>query len=118
MPLYCQPVARARVEAEHRGITRLLVTVAAENFRVLKLISPRDGLLSSSDYLAEYEAIVIKPEWARLMMLSAVTQGFQVGPGRIREPRRWSTGGNAIYMPIWIPQLSRNRSWIRGGERP
>jgi hypothetical protein len=42
-----------------------------ENFRILRLISPQDGLLSSSDYLAEYEAIVIKPEWVRLVMLSA-----------------------------------------------
>src|SRR5947209_893573 len=44
--------------------------MAAEHFRILKLISPQDGLLSSSDYLAEYEAIVIKPEWARLVRLS------------------------------------------------
>jgi hypothetical protein len=45
--------------------------VAAENFKILKLISPHAGLLSSSGYLAEYEAIVIKPEWARLVMLTA-----------------------------------------------
>jgi hypothetical protein len=54
-----------------RRVTRLLVTVAAKNFKILKLVSPQDGLLSSSDYLAEYEAIVIKPEWARLVMMSA-----------------------------------------------
>jgi len=45
--------------------------VAAEHYKILKLISPQDGLLSSSEYLAEYEAIVIKPEWARLARLSA-----------------------------------------------
>lgn len=64
-------VARARVEARAEGVTRLLIIVAAEKFRVLKLISVQDGLLSSSHYLAEYEAIVIKPEWTRLVMLSA-----------------------------------------------
>src|SRR5436190_1018157 len=44
--------------------------MSGEGFKILKLLRPADGLLSSSNYLAEFEAIVIKPEWSRLVLFS------------------------------------------------
>jgi len=44
--------------------------MSGEGFKILKLRRPADGLLSSSNYLAEFEAIVIKPEWSRLVLFS------------------------------------------------
>jgi hypothetical protein len=36
--------------------------------RILRLDRQQDNPLSASDYLAEYEAIIVRPEWQRLIL--------------------------------------------------
>ena len=47
--------------------------MASADFKILRLFSGHEGPLSAAHYLAEYEAIVIKPEWQRLIVTGPTT---------------------------------------------
>ena len=77
--------------------------MSGEGFKILKLLKPADGLLSSSDYLAEFEAIVTVPRTAA------------PSAGAVREPvgAVLSTVTVRAALVVWLPATSvvTTRSW-------
>ena len=96
---------------------------SSSGFKILRLFSSRDGPLSATHYLAEYEAIIVKPTWERLLVtgpdMNAVVQSEEAFNRKAGELTTFlAAGGLLVVLPV--PAESRivqshcpydNHSW-------
>jgi hypothetical protein len=90
--------------------------MASPELKILRVFSSTAEPLSSSHYLAEYEAIIVEPEWQRLLVLGPtagdVVRAEEVFSRKPRELNEFLTAGGLLVV-LLVP--AENRTFMSHG---